>query len=93
MKRIDELVELLNKYNEIYYLDNIDFYIKSKNLAIVAIPFFNSAVMGNMLKKIIKISIELNISEIQIITISNNQKLHEQKLKINILPFYEWALG
>ena len=86
-------LELLNKYNEIYYLDNIDFYIKSKNLAIVAIPFFNSAVMGNMLKKIIKISIELNISEIQIITISNNQKLHEQKLKINILPFYEWALG
>ena len=86
-------LELLNKYSEIYYLDNIDFYIKSKNLAIVAIPFFNSALMGNILKKIVKTSLELNILEIQIITISNNQKLQEQKLKISVLPFYEWALS
>ena len=49
--------------------------------------------MGNILKKIVKTSLELNILEIQIITISNNQKLQEQKLKISVLPFYEWALS
>jgi len=86
-------LELVNKYNEIFYLDNIDFYIKSKNLAIVSIPFFNSFLNANLIRKIIKNSIELNIKEINIITISNSEKLSEPKIKINVLPFYEWALS
>ena len=86
-------LELINKYDEIYYLDNIDFYIKSKNIAIVPIPFFNTFLTGNLMKKIIKNAQELNINEINIITISNNEKISDPKLKINVLPFYEWALS
>lgn len=86
-------LELINKYDDIYYLDNIDFYIKSKNIAIIPIPFFNSFLIGNLVKKIIKNANELNINEINIITISNNEKISDPKLKINILPFYEWALS
>ena len=86
-------LELVNKYDEIYYLDNIDFYIKSKNIAIVPIPFFNTFLTGNLVKKIIKSAHELNINEINIITISNNEKISDNKLKINVIPFYEWALS
>ena len=86
-------LELSSKYDDIYYLDNIDFYIKSKNIAIVAIPFFNTFLTGSLIKKIIKNAQELNIIEINIITISNNEKISEGKIKINILPFYEWALS
>lgn len=86
-------LELHNKYNEIYYLDNIDFYIKSKNIAIVPIPFFNSFLTGNLIKKIIKTANEFNINEINIVTISNSEKINDLKIKINILPFYEWALS
>ena len=32
-------LELLKEKKTIYYLDNIDFYIKEDNLAIVCIPF------------------------------------------------------
>lgn len=86
-------LELINKHHDIYYLDNIDFYIKSKNIALVAIPFFNTFLTGNLVKKIIKSAQELNINEINIITISNNEKISDPKIKINVLPFYEWALG
>lgn len=86
-------LELINKYKEIYYLDYIDFYVKSKNMAIVAVPFFNKVLMNNLLKKIIKNANEFNINEINIITISNNEKIQDSKLKINIIPFYEWALS
>lgn len=86
-------LELQNKYKDIYYLDNIDFYIKSKNMAIIPIPFFNKLLMTNILKKIIKNSNEFEINEINIITISNNEKIQDSKLKINIIPFYEWALS
>lgn len=86
-------LELISKYNELYYLDNIDFYIKEKNLAIVAIPFYNSFAMQNSLKKIIKISLEFDIKEIIIVTISNSEKIQENSLKINVIPFYEWAIS
>lgn len=86
-------LELIHKYKDIYYLDHIDFYIKSKNIAIIPIPFFNRFLMNNALKKIIKNANEFDINEINIITISNNEKISDSKLKINIIPFYEWALS
>ena len=86
-------LELINKYEDIYYLDYIDFYIKTKNLAIVAIPFFNSFLVNSALKKVIKIADELKINEINIVTISNNEQISNPNIKINILPFYEWALS
>ena len=57
-------LELIHKYKDIYYLDHIDFYIKSKNIAIIPIPFFNRFLMNNALKKIIKNANEFDINEI-----------------------------
>lgn len=86
-------LELVNKYDEIYYLDNIDFYIKQRNIAIVSIPFFNTFLNANLVKKIIKNAHDLNINEINIITISNSEKINDSKIKINVIPFYEWAIS
>lgn len=86
-------LELIDKYKDIYYLDNIDFYIKSKKLAIVGIPFFNTFLVNSTLKKIYKIMDEYEIKELNIITISNDEKISHQNLKINVIPFYEWALS
>lgn len=85
--------ELLNKYDEIYYLDYIDFYIPDEKLAIVSIPFFNSIMMQNQLKKIKKVALEHKIEELYIVTVSNNEHFFLDQLEINVLPFYEWALG
>lgn len=86
-------LELNSKFKELYYLDNIDFYIKSLNQAVVCIPFFNSILMGSILKKIIKTAKDNEINEVNIITISNNENIKDPNIKINILPFYEWALS
>ncbi|WP_026803477.1 ATP-binding protein [Aliarcobacter lanthieri] len=84
-------LELL-KEKDIYYLDNIDFYIKSKNLFVVAIPFFNSNLNTNLLKKIIKTAIELEVRKVEIVTVSNRDSLRNSNIQIDILPFYEWAV-
>ncbi|MAD43097.1 MAG: hypothetical protein CL623_12000 [Arcobacter sp.] len=86
-------LELVDKYKEIYYLDNIDFYIKSKKIAIVGIPFFNTFLVNSTLKKIYKIMEEYEIKELNIITISNDEKINHANFKINVIPFYEWALS
>ena len=44
------------------------------------------------IKKIIKNALELNIEKIEIITISNNQKIDNKKINIETIVFYEWAL-
>jgi hypothetical protein len=85
--------ELVNKYKNIYYLDYIDFYIPSKNLAIISIPFFNSMLMQSQLRKIKKIVEEYEINELYIITVSNNEHLIQNNFEINVIPFYEWALS
>ncbi|WP_122893290.1 ATP-binding protein [Arcobacter peruensis] len=86
-------LELIDKYKNIYYLDNIDFYIKSKKLAIVGIPFFNSFLVKSTLRKIYKIMDEYEIKELNIITVSNDEKISHDTFKINVIPFYEWALS
>jgi hypothetical protein len=48
---------------------------------------------NNLLKKIIKTCNEFKITEIIIITVSNNEKINDSKTKINVIPFYEWALS
>ena len=86
-------LELNNKYKEIYYLDYIDFYIPSKNLAIVSIPFFNSFMMQSQLKKIKKQLEEYKIKELNVISVSNNEHFFYDNYEINVIPFYEWALS
>lgn len=86
-------LELIDKYDDIYYYDNIDFVIKKNKEAIVSIPFFNSFLMANTIKKVYKSAVENNLKEITIITVSINEEIKHKDIKINVLPFYEWALS
>ena len=70
-------LELINKYDEIYYLDNLDFLLNQKIL-IVAIPFFNTFLMTNIVKKSLKLS-WIEYKRVNIITISNSEKIWDQK--------------
>ncbi|WP_198306395.1 ATP-binding protein [Arcobacter vandammei] len=86
-------LELIKENSQIYYLDNIDFYLKNDDLAVVCIPFFNSIMNANLLKKIVKTALENNIKKIEIITVSNSENLSNNKIQINAISFYEWALS
>ncbi|PLY06976.1 MAG: hypothetical protein C0625_07215 [Arcobacter sp.] len=86
-------LELINKYEDVYYLDYIDFYIPFENLAIVSIPFFNSFMMQSQLKRIKKQLEEYKIKELIVITVSNNEHFFYDEFEVNVLPFYEWALS
>ena len=84
-------LELKKFYQNIYYLDNIDFYIKEKNSIILTIPFFNNYI--SISKKILPILVEYNISSITIVTISTNDTIFIGDIEYEVIPFYEWSLG
>lgn len=86
-------LELKNRFEDIFYLDYIDFYLPNKKLAIICIPFFNSYLMQSQLRKIRKNLQENEVDDIYILTVSNTEEFLYNDFKINVLPFYEWALS
>ncbi len=84
-------LELHKLYPNIYYLDNIDFYIQTVNSIILSIPFFNNLV--SLSTKLLPIIGKYNISNITIITISTTKTIFIEEIECEVVPFYEWALG
>lgn len=85
-------LELIKEYKEIYYLDHIDFYMPQDNKAILALPFFNHLLMSNLKRKVFSTLKELHITQLYIITIGNEEQFKQDKIDVQVLPFYEWAL-
>ena len=86
-------LELHNKYKEICYLKSIDFYIKSKKAIIFSIPFFNDMLIATIKKRVALQIKECEIKEVFIITIGNTQTFFIDTVKVEVRPFYEWALS
>lgn len=86
-------LELCHKHKEIYYLDFIDFYIKSKKSAIFSIPFFNDIQIDAIKKRVRLHAKESEIKEVFIVTIANTQTFFVDSIKVEVRPFYEWALS
>lgn len=86
-------LELHARYDEIYYLDQIDFYIPKAQLVILSIPFFNELIVPSLKKKIATVQKDLDIKEVHVVTINNENLIDFNTLKIQVAPFYEWALA
>jgi predicted AAA+ superfamily ATPase len=85
-------LELNSRYKDLYYLDNINFYIPSTNTLILAIPFFNNIILSSIISKILPIIDQYDIQNISIITISGEQNIYIGEIEAQILPFYNWVL-
>ena len=84
-------LELSKLYKDIYYLDNIDFYIKDTNSIVLSIPFFINQI--NASAKLLPIIEQYNIQDITIVTVSISNTVYIGDIECEVLPFYEWAVG
>jgi uncharacterized protein len=86
-------LELNKRYKEIYYLDDIDFYLAKSNEIILAVPFFNNLITSTIISKLLP-KIELyNISEVTIVTISTGKTIFIGDIEAQIVPFSSWAVS
>ncbi len=85
-------LEIEKRYTNIFYLDNIDFYMPQANHIILAIPFFNDLISASIISKIIPIIEEYNIKHISIVTVSSEKTIFIGEIEAQILPFYNWVL-
>jgi len=95
LKRFENMVflELYKREKELYYTDELDFFIPQKRVGIICSLF---TPLENLEQKMKKISVRLksmDIERIDIITIGNEGEFELKNIKFRQIPFWEWALG
>lgn len=85
-------LELNRRYEDIYYLDNADFYLPNMEQLVLAIPFFNSLVSSSIISKLIPYIEEYKIKNITIVTVSTEQNVFIEDIEATAIPFYNWVL-
>lgn len=92
VKRFENMVFCQLKEKEIYYTEQINFYLPTKNQAILSIPFLPIEFIFRRIDKLTPTLKKLNIKSLQIITMGNEGKGREGDMEYEILPFWQWAL-
>ncbi|NPA73447.1 MAG: ATP-binding protein [Epsilonproteobacteria bacterium] len=93
IKRFENIVfsELYKNQKNIYYTDEIDFYLPYENKAILCIPFMPTNLLKNKIVKRKKHFLKLSIKDVQIITLGNEGEFQESDINYEIIPFWNWA--
>ncbi|MEA3290092.1 MAG: ATP-binding protein [Campylobacterota bacterium] len=86
-------LELNALYSDIYYLDNMDFYIPSEDMIVLSIPFFNELVSSTVIAKIIPLIDKYNIKDIMIITVSGEKNIYIDNIEAQVITYYDWVLA
>ncbi|ABK82301.1 ATP-binding protein [Campylobacter fetus] len=85
--------ELLKLENELFFSDEIDFFIPKKNLAILVIPFLPPEFIFLKFKKSINYYKNLGITKVEVISNSNNSNIAFEGIRCSVMPFWQWAVA
>ncbi|ALV23636.1 ATPase, AAA family [Campylobacter iguaniorum] len=84
--------ELLKLESEIYFTDEVDFYLPKESLGIIIIPFSAPEIIFLRFKKHLKFYKQLGINKVIIISNANEANTALEGIKCQILPFWQWAV-
>lgn len=85
--------ELLKCKSEIFFTDEIDFYLPKTKQAIICIPFSSFEIINLRFKKHLNFYKNLGISKVNVISVANEYKISIDGIKLEIEPFWQWASG
>lgn len=85
--------EIANLGEPIFYTKDLDFYLPSRNLGVLAIPFSASEIVFLKFKKLIGELKRLKITRLSVISMANSGLLEIEGIKCEVVPFPQFALG
>jgi len=86
-------LELQKRYDNIYYFDDIDFYLPNENEIVLAIPFFNNLISSSIISKLLPKIDLYQITTITIVTVNSEQSIFIGDIESTIMPFSSWAVS
>ena len=85
--------EIANLGEPIFYTKDLDFYLPSRNLGVLAIPFSASEIVFLKFKKLVPELKKLKITRLSVISMANSGSLEIEGIKCEVVPFPQFALG
>lgn len=86
------LLELVKKYADIYYEDQIDFYLPAQQRVILAMPFGTKEILFKRMEQAEPFIITHGIKTVEVVTMSSESVLHHPFVDVEMIPFSQWAL-
>lgn len=86
-------LELIKNKKEVFYADEIDFYIPEDDEIILCKPFSDERRLFKKLESIEAFLFTYSIVKITVITMNKEASVSHPLTKVNIIPFDIWALG
>ncbi len=92
IKRFENIVflELFKRNYEIYYTDEIDFFLPNTDTAILCIPFIPINLLKNKIAKRKKAFKKLNIKNVHIISLGNEDNFTMDGINYEMIPFWSY---
>jgi hypothetical protein len=85
-------LELKKVGKEVYYDDDIDFYIPDEDRVIITLPFATEKSLFTLMEKIEGWLITHGVQKMEVVTMNSESQLNHPFLKVEMIPFTRWAL-
>ena len=85
-------LEMLKKEFELYYDEDIDFYLPSQNRVVLCMPFGNQEALFKKVEKIEGFLITHGVKQVEVVTMTNESSLQHPFVHVEMIPFSVWAL-
>jgi len=85
-------LEMLKKDFELYYDEEIDFYIPQQNRVILCMAFGNQEALFKKVEKIEAFVITHGVTKVEVVTMTNESSLQHPFVRVEMIPFSVWAL-
>ena len=87
------LTELIKHHGEVYYEEQIDFYLPGSNRVILCMPFGTKEILFKKIEQAEAFIVTQGARRVEVITMSSESALHHPFVDVEMIPFAQWALS
>lgn len=86
-------LKLYREYGDVYFTSLFDFIVPKEKCAFLVISFSAISVIKRRIKNIVKKTSCTEVENIKIITINTSAIFMDSKIRVEVIPFYVWAVS
>lgn len=87
------LSELVKHHGDVYYDEQVDFYLPESDRVILCMPFGTRDILFKKIENVEAFIVTNGVRKVEVITMSSESSLHHPFVEVEMIPFAAWALS
>ena len=87
------LTELVKHHDELYYDEQVDFYLPGTNRIILCMPFGTKEILFKKIEQAEAFIVTQGAVKVEVVTMSSESALQHPFVEVEMIPFAQWALS